>query len=100
MKVPAPGKSLGSEGSGRFGELYSENVPLTEIISTVRPLLEMWARAGRASESFGDFYSRWFGSDERPHRLVPCEAVPARERIEREIKNGEPNQDSLRAQFS
>ncbi|HVK57821.1 MAG TPA: hypothetical protein VM735_03505 [Candidatus Kapabacteria bacterium] len=75
----------GSEADGRFGELYEEMVPLEEIIPTVRPLLELWARCSKAEEPFSDFYVRWFGSDEKPLRLIPCDAVPARERVARQI---------------
>ena len=75
----------GSEVNGRFGELYAENVPLEEIVPTMRPLLEFWGDYGAEDESFGDFYTRWFGPGENPVRLVACELEPGRERIETEM---------------
>ncbi len=79
----------GSETAGRFSELYAENVPLAEIVSTIRPLLEWWGRQSEPNETFGDFYARWFANGEKPNRLVLCEAVPARERVERRIQGAQ-----------
>lgn len=73
----------GDESRALFGELYAESIPLKEIVPSVSPLLEAWAKYGTSSESFSRFYSRAFRSGTKPTRLVSCEAVPARERVEK-----------------
>ena len=51
----------------------------------IRPLLEFWADFGGANETFSDFYTRWFGTEEKPLRLIPCELEPEHERVEFEM---------------
>lgn len=75
----------GSEAAGRFGELFAESVPLAEIVSNIRPVLEAWGTESDRDESFGEFYARCFGTREKPQRLVSYNAFPARERVERRM---------------
>lgn len=77
----------GDETSGRFGELYAEKVPLKQIISTVRPLLQHWGSHGYIGESFGNFYHRCFGDAEGKIRLESVHASPAQSRVEDAIRN-------------
>jgi sulfite reductase (ferredoxin) len=74
----------GSESSVRFGDLYAESVPLEEIVSTVKPLLEFWGEYSQADEPFSDFYARWFGRGEAKDRLVAREQS-IRDLLEREM---------------
>lgn len=77
----------GSEASARFGELYAACVPLEEIVPTIRPLLEFWGKHGAPDETFSNFYARTFGLREKKKtRLVFAEAVPARDRIDEQMR--------------
>jgi sulfite reductase beta subunit-like hemoprotein len=77
----------GSEADGRFGELYEETVPLEKIVRTIAPVLQFWAEEGEAGESFSDFFARWFAMEGGQRgRLIPSEATPVRERVERMIQ--------------
>lgn len=78
----------GSEAAGQFGELYAENVPLEEIVPSIRPLLEWWARRGGEEESFSEFYARNIAENLGGSRLVPSELKPSRPRVEALLRRG------------
>lgn len=77
----------GSETVGRFGELYAETIPLAQIVPTIKTVLEFWGQHSGANESFSDFYTRYFGTREKPTRLVFSESIAARERVEKAIED-------------
>ena len=51
----------GGLAGDRLVDLYRADVPLDELLSTVRPLLQRWAAERNEGEGFGDFYQRLMG---------------------------------------
>jgi sulfite reductase beta subunit-like hemoprotein len=45
----------------RLVDLYHADVPVEELLSTVRPLLQRWAAERIGDEGLGDFYQRLMG---------------------------------------
>jgi sulfite reductase (NADPH) hemoprotein beta-component len=60
----APGKYNiyfgGNATSTRLNVIHRENMPLTEFVETVKPVLQRWTRERVGSERLGDFYHRVF----------------------------------------
>jgi sulfite reductase (ferredoxin) len=51
----------GGLAGDRLVDLYRGDVPLEEIVDTLRPLLQRWAAERREGEGLGDFYQRLMG---------------------------------------
>ncbi len=65
----------------RMAELLAENVDAADLVPTLRPLLEAWARGRAGDESFGDFYHRVF-TDGSPRPIVTgSKEHPSLERV-------------------
>jgi sulfite reductase beta subunit-like hemoprotein len=65
----------------RLAELYSENVDATQLVPTLQPLIEAWARGRRGDESFGDFYNRVFTDGRHRHTLTGAKDDPSQSRV-------------------
>lgn len=65
-QVYVGGRSRGD----RMADLFAADVPTEELIPTVRPLLEWWAREGHEEEELGDFYRRQRGETELRQRVT------------------------------
>lgn len=62
----------------RMAQFFSENVPLKEIVSTLRPLLEQWGQERHPGEALGDFFVRLYGDErDRPHIVTGSREDPA-----------------------
>ena len=59
----------GGLSGNRLADLYQADVPLDEIVTRLRPLLERFARDRHTDESLGDFYRRAIATD-RPSRTL------------------------------
>lgn len=66
----------------RLVDLYAENVPRAELVMSLRPLLEAWARQRRPQEGLGDFYQRVYGTGQPKTILSGAKDNPARPRVE------------------
>ena len=64
-QVYVGGRSRGD----RMADLFAADVPTSDLISTVRPLLEWWSEAGLQDEELGDFYRRQRGETELRQRV-------------------------------
>jgi sulfite reductase (ferredoxin) len=51
----------GGLAGDRLVDLYRADVPLEELLESVRPLLQRWAAERTTGEGFGDFYQRLMG---------------------------------------
>src|SRR4051812_35486433 len=51
----------GGLAGDRLVDLYRADVPIEELLATVRPLLARWAAERTADEGLGDFYQRLMG---------------------------------------
>jgi sulfite reductase beta subunit-like hemoprotein len=51
----------GGLAGDRLADLYRADVPLEELLESVRPLLQRWAAERAAGEGLGDFYQRLMG---------------------------------------
>jgi sulfite reductase (ferredoxin) len=51
----------GGLAGDRLVDLYRADVPLEELLESVRPLLQRWAAERTAGEGLGDFYQRLMG---------------------------------------
>jgi sulfite reductase (ferredoxin) len=51
----------GGLAGDRLVDLYRADVPMEEIVETLRPLLQRWATERRDGEGLGDFYQRLMG---------------------------------------
>jgi sulfite reductase beta subunit-like hemoprotein len=51
----------GGLAGDRLVDLYRADVPLDELLATVRPLLQRWAAERAENEGLGDFYQRLMG---------------------------------------
>jgi sulfite reductase (ferredoxin) len=51
----------GGLAGDRLADLYRADVPLDELLATVRPLLQRWAAERSGNEGLGDFYQRLMG---------------------------------------
>jgi len=51
----------GGLAGDRLVDLYRADVPLEDLLGTVRPLLQRWAAERTAGEGLGDFYQRVMG---------------------------------------
>ena len=51
----------GGLAGDRLVDLYRADVPLEELLATVRPLLQRWAAERTGDEGLGDFYQRLMG---------------------------------------
>ena len=60
----------GTPGLTRLARPYLERMPLSELESTLRPLLIAWKRDGSVRSSFGDFVHRL--GEERVQALLVC----------------------------
>ncbi len=68
----------GRSRGDRMADLFAADVPTSELLSTVRPLLEWWSQDGLEDEELGDFYRRQRGETELRQRVTGRE-VPTRE---------------------
>jgi sulfite reductase (ferredoxin) len=64
----------------RMGDLYAEDVPFDELVSTVRPLLQAFASTRQPAEPLSDFYLRLTGR-ERAADQVTGKEEPMRDQI-------------------
>jgi sulfite reductase beta subunit-like hemoprotein len=51
----------GGLAGDRLVDLYRADVPMEEIVDTLRPLLQRWAAERNPGEGLGDFYQRLMG---------------------------------------
>jgi sulfite reductase (ferredoxin) len=51
----------GGLAGDRLADLYRADVPVEELLATVRPLLQRWAAERSGNEGLGDFYQRLMG---------------------------------------
>jgi sulfite reductase beta subunit-like hemoprotein len=51
----------GGLAGDRLADLYKADVPIGDLLDTVRPLLHRWAAERTGNESLGDFYQRLMG---------------------------------------
>jgi sulfite reductase beta subunit-like hemoprotein len=65
----------------RVADLYAADVPTDELVTTLRPLLESWARHRQPGETFGDFYHRLVAREE-PRRRLTGREQPAKDEVE------------------
>jgi sulfite reductase beta subunit-like hemoprotein len=60
----------GGLAGDRMTDLYQAQVREGDLVEAIRPLLERWAREGRAEEGLGDFYQRLLGRETRRQSLT------------------------------
>jgi sulfite reductase beta subunit-like hemoprotein len=65
----------------RMAELYAENVESAQLVPTLQPLLEAWARGRRGDESFGDFYNRVFADGAARQIVTGSKDDPSQPRV-------------------
>jgi sulfite reductase (ferredoxin) len=53
----------GSLGGDRVADCYAADVPVAELVATLKPLLRLWVERREDGEGFSDFYRRWHGTD-------------------------------------
>jgi sulfite reductase beta subunit-like hemoprotein len=66
----------------RLADFYTENVPMDELVTTLRPLFEKWAAERTEGESFGDYYHRKFGGGTWRSLLTGSKDEPMRLTVE------------------
>jgi len=65
----------------RVADLYAADVPADELVQTLRPLLESWAKHRQVGETLGDFYHRLLERKE-PRRRVTGREQPTKDQVE------------------
>jgi sulfite reductase (ferredoxin) len=63
----------GGLAGDRLVDLYRANVPVAELLQSVRPLLQRWSTERQGNEGLGDFYQRLVA------RTAPREAITGKE---------------------
>ena len=67
----------------RMAEFVAENVPMEELVPTLRPLFEAWRDHRMPDEPLGDFYERVCGSSDRRRDIQTGDRKsPAKERVD------------------
>lgn len=64
----------GREANDRIADLFAADVPIAEIVPTLRPLLVRFAAEGTPDESLGEYYQRLRGGS--PRRVLSGREVP------------------------
>ncbi len=72
----------GSLHGHRMAEFYALNVPIDDVGSTLRPILEHWAKHRNPDEPLGEYYNRVFANDADRHIVTGDRENPARQRVE------------------
>jgi sulfite reductase beta subunit-like hemoprotein len=69
----------------RVVDLFAADVKTTDIVATLRPLLESWARNRRGDESLSDYYQRLLGPRE-PRQMITGAEAATRELVQLKIE--------------
>jgi sulfite reductase (ferredoxin) len=73
----------GMEGD-RVVDLYAADVKTDDLVPTLRPLLQSWAKNRRHGENLSDFYQRLLKRD-KPRQGITGRETPTRELVQLEI---------------
>ncbi len=65
----------GGLAGDRVVDLYAADVPMPQMIDSLRPLLQQWVDQREADESFSNYYRRWRG-DVEPRRIITGAETP------------------------
>lgn len=75
----------GGLAGDRLADLYAADVPLDEIVKTLRPLLVRYSSERRDGEGLGDFYQRIVGHVS-PRRILTGDETPTQGLVQLNVK--------------
>ncbi len=75
----------GSRHGHRMAELYSVNVPMQDLATKLRPLIERFAAERQPDEEFGEFYNRVFADGAHRHLATGDRDTSSEARVEAAI---------------
>lgn len=74
----------GGMGGDRVVDLFAGDVKTEDLVSTLRPLLQSWAKNRRSGENLSDYYQRLLKRDQ-PRQGITGRETPTRDLIQLEI---------------
>jgi ferredoxin-sulfite reductase len=77
---------VGGDRSGtRLADLFAADVPASDVIEVLRPLLTSWSKNRKAGQGLGDFYQQQVGRT-TPRQTVTGAEEPTRDMVQLEVK--------------